>query len=273
MKTVLAPIIIFSLSTLGASGQQQKNNGRIEFGIGASVPVGNFGKANLGPFGGHVTGAAKTGQALEITYQFSTRSTIDFSLTVFGNRNPINTNELESAYGAKPFGGLSTGPSPNPPSPPSSRFYKNWHFDKASWYSTGLMAGGNINLPINSWKNFSFDAKVRIGAIFGASPELDGYAVTDTSYVIFNQSSKGAFGFCYSLSSGLAHDLNNHTRLHLNLAYLGTGSMKFFDVRTVTIITKGTSSNPQGQEYNSAKTDLTQKINLINILVGVSFIL
>jgi len=273
MKSTVLLIIIFSSTVFRATGQHQSDKGKLEVSIGASVPVGNFSKATVGTFK-HVSGGAKTGEAIGINYIFSTTNKISFSLNAFGTRNPVNTNELEQAFSSQPFYGFSasSGP-PSPPNPSTARYYKNWNFNKASWFTAGLMGGGNLDLPINSWKDFFFNAKAGIGGVVAWSPKLDGSAHTDTSIVIVHQDADAAVGFSFTASLGLAYEYKKGTRLHFDIGYLGTVQMKILDVKSVYGILTGNPPGSQMQESGSSVGDLKQSIGMVNISVGVSFIL
>ena len=274
MKAAFILSLVFVLGATFATAQHKPEKGRLEIAFGASTPIGSFGEANVGAFN-HITGSAKTGESLLIGYHFSSRKKISFSLNLIGTRNPINTKELEQAFASQPFYGLSffSGPPPPPPGSLKPRYYKNWSFEKASWLSASLLAAADLNSPINSWKNFFFTAKAGVGATLAVSPDLYGAAYTDTSVVLIGQSSTGAFGFCFVASTGLAYQYNPHTRFHFNVGFQGTPNIKFHDLHTIYGITQGnTPGSPLG-ETGSSFNDVSQSIDLINITVGVSFIL
>ena len=273
MKAALILSLVFVLGTTFATAQHHTDKGRLEIAFGTSTPVGSFGDATVGIFN-HITGSAKTGESLLIGYHFPTKKKIGFSLNLVGTRNPINTKELEQTFASQPFYRLSfsSGPPPPPPGSMQARYYENWKFDKASWLTASFLAAADLNLPINNWKNFFFIAKAGVGVMLAVSPDLDGAAYTDTSAVLIHQSSKSAFGFCFTASSGLAYQFNPQTRFHFNAGYQGTLKTTFPDLHTKFAITSGSPSSPS-QESGSSFSDVKQSIQLINVTVGVSFIL
>ena len=265
-------LLIVILSTFA---QEKNNKGIFEFAMGASIPLAKYAS---GESTGGIKGFANTGQVINFSYYFPTKTKLGFILTFLGQRNPLDLTSLENKFSNTPYHSLNFygGPSPfpNPLPPPPPVYYKNWEFDKDAWYIASLMAGGYTTLPVNDKKTFSFTLKALIGVAYASSPQYKGISHSDTATVSILQQKNHAFGLSYSISPGLLYAIKPGLNLSFNAGYFGTASMNFDKMETSGRMEINGGVGPGGSISTWKMTrDIQQAINTINLSLGIHFAL
>ena len=271
-KIILSGIILLYFVT--AIAQQSKQKSKIELSFGASVPFSTFASGKPGT---HIRGFANIGQALTISYFHPTENKLGFMAMLLGQRNPLNTSTLEEKFSSTPFNtGFSTVPWPPTGPPPPPTYYDNWSFSSEAWYTTSLLAGAYMNIPLEEKTNLFFNIKAAIGGAYASSPEYKGYTQSDTATVAVFQKKNHAFGFSYTVSPGLTYLINPATNLSFNIHYFGTASMKFKKMETGGTMME-TTPGPFGPTtaHSGWQTtgDVQQSLQAINISLGIQFAL
>jgi hypothetical protein len=257
-----ALLIVFS----SGFAQQKINNRSLELNLGASIPIFKFAS---GESGNHIQGFAKTGQAITLSYYHPTKSKFGFMVMLFGQKNPLNISSLEDKYSNTPFYSLIFSPTPNPtPAPPI--YYKNWEFNKESWYTASLMVGTYTLIPVNEVGKFSLTMKALIGAAYASSPQYLGTSRSDTATVQILQQANDGFGFSYSLIPGFRYLINQGTHITFNASYFGTAGINFNNMKTSGRIER--SSGPTGTISSWTHTgDVDQSVQTIYLALGIQF--
>ena len=237
-------LVFFYLTQVGlAFSQTIKDRGLISLSVGSAFAVGKFSSKDLYD---NSSGFAKIGQSVSFSYSRLLSKNWGISGDIHGQRNPLNTNAIESDFShAKIYQEFSFGSDPNNPPPQTTyTIYPSWKFDRKTWLYGALLLGGNGQFALDRSNRVNLITKVMFGAVFAKSPELRGSSVTDTATAYILQSKSSAFGFIYSFGGGLNYYLNKAIFLSSALTYIGTTQITFKDVKASLTTTKGTIGSP-----------------------------
>ena len=266
--------ITFFLSTIlllnffGSHAQSFKNKNYLDFSAGPSFPIGEYAETDIT---NSFSGFANTGQLLKISYTHVVNNNFGLSVALHGQRNPIDTKAFETSlsqtsfyYG--PF--IGSTPYPNPTQVPSHR-YGNWKFEKSSWLFGSLLAGGHGQLHPQQSKKILFTAKAMLGPVYAHAPELNGKSTSDTAAATIKQSSSSAFGIAYIINGGIQLKLTSRTHLLVQAEYLGTNKILFKDIETTSTSTHYSNGFPISQSMQQSTVNGKQKINSVNLNLGL----
>jgi hypothetical protein len=264
-KQILPAILLLASAT--AFSQSSKPSLTIY--TGAAIPIGHFaGDDNAGS----ENGFAKIGPLLNIAADWSLNKKWGVEVAVHGQLNPLDTKGLESAFFARSFYtalsvGTTVGGMPMLGGPAAR--YENWKFNSASWFTTGLLTGATLNLPLNT--KTTFTAKALIGGMYVSKPDIKGKSLSDTENAYYSQEQKGGLGFSYKTLAGLNWKLNDKISLATGISYFAVSSATFKDVRTVFSATTFSGGMPLGATESSNTTDIKQDISTLNVNMGLTF--
>lgn len=261
--------IIYTTSTFS----QTNNSGSVALAIGPASPTGQFANNNLY---NESAGFARIGETiyLEYTKAFSKHWAILINLA--GQRNPINTDALESSFSkAKIYQGFYFGSDPNNPPPQNTyQIYPDWNFDKKSWLYGTFQVGVKGQFPMSKQKKIWLTTEASIGVLYATSPQLKGSSITDTASALIWQDKSTGFGMGYSFGGGVKYCLNNTLFFTTTLKYAGSNKITFKDVKTTLTTTKGAFGSPDYSISQSISTTNGQQIfNSISLQLGIGIIL
>jgi hypothetical protein len=276
MIRIFAFILFSQQILLNAYPQNLNDKGYVSLSIGPSIPVGNYARTNLS--NDQAVFAALGGSAI-LSYSRLIGKKIGLAAELLGQINPLNVKALEKDFGQQKFALpsviLSNGPPQNLPHQVYVS-YQNWGFDKKSWFSGSALVGGYGEFALSKAGNISVTTKVLLGAAYLSAPKLSGESHTDTSWIKVGQTAASAFGFAYSLSSGLKYDFNKKISLIAIIEYFGTSNVTFKNVTESLYSAYGEPNqftlgggiaNVSAQTSNTANT--SQKVSILNISLGI----
>ncbi len=269
MKKILLIIFFCPIQVSLVFSQTMKEKGFVSFTIGAAIPAGKFASNDLFD---KSSGFAKTGESVSLSYSKFLSKHWGISVDIYGQRNPLNTNALESRFSeTKIYQGFSFGSDPNNPPPQTTyAIYPNWKFEKKAWLYSALLLGGNGRWAVGKSNTTELITKVLIGVVYAKSPELKGSSITDTATANIVQSKSSAFGFIFSFSGDLHYYLNKVIFLSSAISYTGTNQITFKDVKAILTTTKGTFGRPDYSVQQSTTTgNGKQMISSVNLSLGV----
>lgn len=261
--------VFFSLLHIGLLfSQSTKDNGSLSLSVGPAVAIGKFAAKDLNRSS---SGFAKTGESVSLSYSKLLSKHWGFSLDIHGQRNPLNTNALESSFSqAKIYDGLIFSPGTNPPPQSNYAIYPNWKFEKKPWLSGALLAGVNGQFALDKPGKVNLVTKVMLGAVYVTSPGLSGSSMTDIATANISQNKSSGFGFIYSVSGGLNYYVSNAIFLCSSLAYIGTNQITFKDVKQILTTAKGSAGSPEYSVQQSTTTGSSkQMISSVNLSFGI----
>lgn len=261
--------VFFSLLHVGLLfSQTTKDNGCLSLSVGPAVAVGKFAAKDLDKSS---SGFAKTGESVSLSYSKILSKHWGFSVDIHGQRNPLNTNALESSFSqAKISQGVVFGTGTNPPPQSDYAIYANWKFEKKPWLFGALLAGLNGQSALDKPVKMNLVTKVMLGAVYATSPGLSGSSMTDMATANISQNKSSGFGFIYSVSGGLNYYVSNAIFLSSSLVYIGTNQLTFKDVKQILTTTKGTAGSPEYSVQQSTNTgNSKQMISSVNLSLGI----
>jgi len=254
---------------IGSLAQEKKGNEYLSFTIGPSFPTGNISaKAS----DNHIAGFATTGVHLSGTYQYFENKQFAFTVQIKGQYIPLNRSELADEYNNKKFYSLSFWNGVPPPPPPSYSMYNNWNFNNGGWIITSMMAGFEGTLPLKENNQWAFTFHGLLGGTYIWTPHYKGQSTTDTSVILTDQKSNGAFGFSYQAGIGLKYSINKKMFALLQGNYTGTATFTTSVTTTEysTVMNQG-SLGGQQSTFSTFKSDVKQTVSSVNIGVGLGF--
>jgi opacity protein-like surface antigen len=270
MKQFISGALFFLACMAHAYSQNSQDKGYFSISAGPSFPIGNYGSKSINSSS---AGFARVGESINISYSRLLGKRIGLSATVYGQRNPINTGALEAGFSQKKiYNGIWTGPTTEPPAEFPYTVYPNWKFEKKSWLSSSLLAGGYGQFPLDKTNHISLTTKAMIGVIYAHSPKLSGNSTTDTSSAHIEQTDKSALGFTWLVSAGVLYNLNKNIFLLANLDYTGSNEIKFKNVKETITTMKGVPGSLNFSAEQSSVTGTSkQSISTLNFHAGVGF--
>lgn len=248
--------------------QAFKNKNYVGFSIGPSIPIGNYGSKDMK---NNLAGFAKIGLSVNLSYGHKLGKHVGISAMLLGQLNPLNKKALENEFSqAKISNGVwfSSSTTDPPPSPPSYTIYPNWKFDKDSWKMGSFLLGADGEFPSHS-RNLFLMAKAMMGVIYVSSPEISGSSTTDTATANVKQSSVSAFGISYLLRGGIKYMVNRKISILFSVDHFSTNNIKFKDIKATFNSVKYVDGYPSSTTQSSTTADGKQKINAINVNVGI----
>jgi len=261
----------FFLLYLSGYSQVDNDKGFISVALGPSFPLGDYASKDLENV---YAGYAGIGEFVNISYSRLIGKYFGFSAALHGQRNPLNTRELEKDFSTLKIntGGIWAGPTPFPPPtlPFTYTVYPDWKFEKDAWLSGSLLLGGYGQFPFQKRNNISFIEKAMLGVIYVSSPGLNGSSITDTATAHVEQKGSTGFGMAWSLYGGLKFDKGKILFLSASLECSGSNKIKFKDIKSTITTTKGSPGSPG---YSAQQTTVTvdgkQNINSLNFYIGI----
>ncbi|HEV3221597.1 MAG TPA: hypothetical protein VGZ90_01900 [Puia sp.] len=280
MKRVVQFITAFLFSMIRLSYSQtipEKNT--LSFSIGASVPVGNFSSTDPS---NRLSGYAILGESVNFSFNHKLNKESGLTVMVYGQRNGINTNTMESQLDKSYFfpQAFNAG-GPYFQTGGGQEVYYNWTLEKKYWYLESVLLGVTEEFSFEKNNKLSFVAKALVGAAYAQSPTLNGKSVTDTSYSVLYQNGASAFGFSYLFNVGMNYKLSGKLFLMLHALYFGTGQLNFKNITQNIASTNGglvvpgvyslSNSYMALIEESSTTEPNKQPFGTINILAGIGF--
>lgn len=224
-------VFFFLFISLFANAYCQKKNksNYISFSAGMNFPVAGYGATDLQ---NSASGFAKPAEYISFAWSKLVSDKIGYTIMLSGQRNPIDTKAMADEFSHTPVsGGIFTTTTPGNV-PNNGTTYPNWNFKKTSWLLASLQAGLYGEFPFPS-SNISVITRLTAGAMYAKLPEQNGQSMTDTSFVNIYQSKGSAFGFAYSLGTGLKYKIDSKMCVLLNINYWASADLTFNDVKTV----------------------------------------
>jgi hypothetical protein len=233
-------IFIFFLGTIPAVSQNTDSKFSAEISFGASFPVGKFAdKSNYQDTGSYLPGWAKTGPAIQLSFDYQIKKSYGLSLVFGGQENIQDANSLIDNY-KRYAHNLS-----------DSIYYEA---NVQHWQIGKILAGGFITMPLAKSGNLFLRPKLLIGALKTSVP---GYSVS--VYQIMNGAYyPSAYGSVIPYS--LNYKLNSRIYLTANLNYFHASPS-----RSYTLYSFATS--PPSSKYY----DVQYPISSFNLMIGAGF--
>jgi hypothetical protein len=271
MKKIL---LLFSLTVLQITfvfSQRIKDKGCISISVGPALPVGKFSAKDIND---NVSGFAKMGESVSISYSKLLFKNWGIAIDLRGQRNPLNTTALQNSLSTTTiYQGIPVALSGiNFPPPQFTQvIYPNWQFEKQAWLYGVLLLGPTGQFVIDQSKKITLVTKAMLGVVYAQSPVTKGSSITDTATARIEQSKSSAFGFMYSFSGGVNYSLNKKIFLSAALTYAGTNQITFKDVTSTLLTTKGSFTSPGSfsTQQLTITADGKQSISSVNLLLGV----
>lgn len=268
MKLLFSSFAVVFFSCV-ANCQLVKGSKYLSLTLGPSISTGKFGETEISS---NNIGFAGTGQFASLSYGFLLDRKFGICIELHGQRNPLATGKLESAYARTNLAiGVIVWPGPPspPPPPPPPTYYPNWKFEKSSWLSASLQVGSYGQFPLQS--KFSVNARALIGAAFAKCPQLEGSSITDTATAHIFQNDGSAWAFAYTLGTGVQYDISRTLYVTAQLSFFGTNKFRFKQIKTTTTTTKGTPGSPYQVAQSTRVYDRSQHITSLNTGIGIGF--
>ena len=257
---------IAALVFLTAYTQQPSGKTFLEISAGPSFPLGNFGSTaprNL------LSGYAKTGQTMNISFGYRLRKSLAITAMLSGQRTPLNTAVMAQQLSQGPiYFGFNSGQAN----------YYNWKLDKETWYAASLLAGIMDDMPLSANGKTGLSAKALIGVVNLRAPKADGAGVTDTSYAVMSHNGGSGFGLSYAASLGVTYQLSSRSCLTAGLSYFGTGKIPINNITEIIAATNGglvvpnvysLSNSRLPPQQITAAGSTHQVIGVLNVNLGI----
>jgi hypothetical protein len=249
MKKLIVPFLI-SIFFLVPCFAQRKEKGFLSIAVGPAFPTGKFASKDMSD---ELSGLAKTGGSVSISYSKLLTAQLAIAVQLHGQHNPVNT----AAMGQ--YLENSTG-------------YTNWKFSKAAWLYGALLAGPESRLVIDHAGKLQLVTKIMAGIAFAKSPGISSKSISATASGSVEQAKKTSTGFIFNTSTGINYAVNNAMFLTVDLCYGSTSKMTFKQVQTTITTTQGTPGSPGFSVQQSMNTmDGKQSISSLNVMFGVGF--
>lgn len=265
MKKII--VLLSGFFVLSASIKMYGQKSRLAVLVGPSIPLGAFGKSDLY---NSEAGFASTGEIAALNFAFPLNKKWNFILFASAQTNPINRKAFEKQLDETNVGlSVFVGSSPGVPPPTAATIYKNWKFEKKSWFSASLHAGIQREWT-NSASGNSFTLTGAVGASYIVSPNVKGSSISDTATAFVEQTKETGVGFSFHSAAGFTHPLSKKLYLTASLVYIGTGDIIFNGLQSTTRTTRGAYGSPNYITTASFTTfNAKQKLTSVNLLVGV----
>jgi hypothetical protein len=268
MRIRLLLFITLLLNLSLAYSQSVTDKNFLDVLIGPSFPAGEYAKKDIT---NSSSGFAKAGEFLKISYTHLLQKDFGLSAAIHGQRNPLNTKALEASlsqadFYETAFAGSTLNPTPAPY--PSSR-YGNWKFDKHSWLVGSFLLGGYGQLAPQRSNRLLLTAKAMAGVVYAHAPAINGKSTSDTAAAQITRSSSSAFGFAWSIATGIKLQLSNKIYLLTQAEYFGTNKILFKDVKVTFTSAHYSNGFPTSANMQTATGNEKQKIVPANLNFGI----
>jgi hypothetical protein len=230
VKNATLILLAFSL-TFNVVSQEKKN--QINFSIGPSFAIGNFGEESTSI---ENSGSAVIGVNLYLYYGHKFTRNIGVGIKWFGNSNLFETNKFLSDLDEQKGGSWSTKPS--------------------YWGLGGFLAGMTGHIPTR--EKIVVDFRILIGYPVLSSPESK-FTDESRSNIWINMESSSARGFGYNIGTGFSYFFHPKWCVNINLDYIGAN----FRFQNINLY----DSNGSLDYFH----DLKQRVSLINSTIGIGF--
>ncbi len=226
-------IILISISfTLNGLSQKQKN--RINFSIGPSFGVGNFGDNNAN---NKYAGMAGTGLDFYAYYGYNVAEYVAIGIKGF-----VNSNKFDAQPTLDELNNSS---------------HNTWDSPNSYWSASGILLGVTLNVPTS--ESFLIDFRLLGGYIHSGTPESYFYADNNyDNWIKMNRESAGTFG--YNIGAGFTYLFNPKIGFTVNLDYI-SANFKYDDI----VITSSSGSKEHTYEVE-------QSCTIINTTIGIVFV-
>lgn len=268
MRTRFFLSTIILLNFCWGFAQTGKNTDYLDLTVGPSFPLGNFARKDIT---NSSSGFAKAGEVLKISYTHLVKKGFGFSITLHGQRNPLNTEALETSFAQVNFyEDVFAGPTANQnPTQYSYRRYDDWKFEKKSWLFGSFLLGGYGQISPRQSKRLLVTAKAMLGILYVHAPEISGKSISDTAMAQIKQNSSSALGFAYSIVGGLKLKFTDRFYFLTQAEYLGTNKILFKAVESTFTSAHYSNGFPTSASMQLTTANGKQQIASINLSVGI----
>jgi hypothetical protein len=182
----------------------------------------------------------------------------------------LNTSALENGFSnTKFYQGVFVSSTLTPPTFPYTT-YQNWQFKDDDWLTASLLLGINGKYPLGTSNKVFARAKLMLGPVYVASPEIDGESNSSNGSARMQQTDAHGWGVAYGAGGGIEYDLNSRLYFTTQIETFGTSSIKFKDiVAKLTFTSGGTPTLPGNIQQTTVKGDAKQTISTFNAFVGI----
>ncbi len=265
MKHSLFFLLLGSLFSTAWCQKSNKPN-YISFSAGIGFPVASYAATDLRSSS---SGFAKPGEYISFAWSKLASEKIGYTVSLSGQRNPVNAKAMGEGFSKVLINTGTLGTSiPGVPVTGAGSYYPNFNFKKSSWLLASLQGGLYGEFPLSASKNIVAIARLTAGAMYAQLPEQTGQSITDTSNAIIYQSKNSAFGFAYTLGTGIKYGLNKKTFVLLNFNYWASSELTFKDEKVVITLQK---SGVAGGSINQMQytNDASQAFKSISASLGI----
>lgn len=208
-----------------------QDSGYIGFGLGASVPVSDFGSTSQT---NERAGYANTGGVFDLSFALKIKGNLGVAAMLRGTANFVDAQAIADQFVA------ASGTSVK--------------VEAGSWSTGDLVVGPYGSFPIS--EKTRFEAKALFGFAQASSPRLK-FSRLDGGMLLAEQQEGDASTFTYVIAVGFKFDVGARTCLLAGLDYQGLEA-QFTDVR----IDSGDGS--------TTRTSFKQPFSMINVGVGIA---
>lgn len=223
--------LLFAAFLLAAMPGLCQDSGYIGFGLGASMPLSDFGSTSQT---NERAGYANTGGVFDLTFALKIKGNLGVAAVLRGTANFVDAQAIADQFAA------ASGTSVK--------------VEAGSWSTGDLMVGPYGSFPIS--EKTCFEAKALFGFAQASSPSLK-FSRLDGGALLAEQQEGNAGAFTYVIALGFKFDVGARTCLLASVDYQGLEA-EFTDVR----IDSGDGS--------TTRTSFKQPFSMVNVGVGIA---
>lgn len=208
-----------------------QDSGYIGLGLGASIPLSDFGSTSQT---NEQAGYASTGGVFDLTFALKVKGNLGIAAMLRGTANFVDAQAIADQFAA------ASGTSVK--------------VEAGSWGTGDLVVGPYGSFPVS--EKTSFEAKALFGFAQASSPSLK-FSRLDGGSLLAEQQEENAVAFTYMIAIGFKFDVGARTCLLASVDYQGLEA-EFTDVR----IDSGDGS--------TTRTSFKQPFSMLNVGVGIA---